>query len=55
VELDRFMESHRSSIARDVDNAAVYLAESQYSLRYEEERWEKIKFDTVKDYQKKAE
>ena len=29
VELDRFMESHRSSIARDVDNAAVYLAESQ--------------------------
>ena len=53
-ELDRFMEAHRSSIARDVDNAPVYLAESTYSLRYEEERWEKVTFATVKDYQKKA-
>ncbi len=48
------MEAHRSSIARDVDNAPVYLAESTYSLRYEEERWEKVTFATVKDYQKKA-
>lgn len=56
AELERFMESHRSAIARDVDDAPVYLAESPYSLRYEEERWgERISFATVKDYQKKAE
>ena len=55
-ELDRFMDAQRSSIARDVDEAPVYMAESSYSLRYEEERWgDRIDFATVKDYQKKAE
>jgi peptide chain release factor 3 len=50
--LDRFVESKRSSIARDLDGAPVYLAESVFSLNYEKERAAGIEFSDIKDYQR---
>ena len=54
AELDKFVDSHGSSMARDLDGAPVFMATTAFSLRYEEERWEKIRFTDVKDYQKRA-
>ena len=51
-ELDRFIEANRSSMAHDLDKAPVFLASSQFLLQYEQERWPKIDFADVKDYQK---
>ncbi|TMJ38702.1 MAG: peptide chain release factor 3, partial [Alphaproteobacteria bacterium] len=51
-ELDRFIEVNRSSMAHDLDKAPVFLASSQFLLQYEQERWPKIDFADVKDYQK---
>jgi len=47
--LRRFMDSHRADIARDLDGAPVYLAESGFSLNYEAERAPAIRFTTVKE------
>ena len=52
TELDRFMEANRSAMARDLDKAPVFLAGSAFLLQYEVDRWPKIKFDAVKDYQR---
>ncbi len=52
--LDAFIESHGSSMARDLDGAPVYMASSAFSLRYEEERAAGITFSAVKDYQRAA-
>ena len=52
VELDKFMDGpqllhrHATSTARP-----VFMAASAFQLRYDEERWPKIKFSDVKDYQ----
>ncbi|KQQ17971.1 peptide chain release factor 3 [Methylobacterium sp. Leaf123] len=54
VEIDRFVNSHGSAMASDLDGAPVFMATTAFSLRYEEERWEKIRFTDVKDYQKRA-
>jgi len=51
-ELDRFIEANRSGMAHDLDKAPVFLAGSQFLLQYEQERWPKIDFADVKDYQK---
>jgi peptide chain release factor 3 len=32
----------------------VFMASSAFNLRYEQERWPKIAFTDVKDYQKQA-
>ena len=42
-------------MARDLDEAPVFLAASAWALNYEKEKWPKIAFSDVKDYQKKAE
>jgi len=55
VEIDRFIGSHGSAMASDLDGAPVFMATTAFSLRYEEERWEKLRFTDVKDYQKRAE
>ncbi len=55
VELDKFQRAFPSSIAKDLDDAPVYLAQSAWALRYEQEKWPQISFADVKDYQKKAE
>jgi peptide chain release factor 3 len=54
TELDKFVAAYPSSIAADLDGAPVFLATSAFNLRYDQERWPKIVFADVKDYQKKA-
>ncbi|MEN3930324.1 peptide chain release factor 3 [Microvirga sp. W0021] len=55
AELDKFMAAHRSSLSSDLDGAPVFMATSPFSLQYEAERFPKIEFSDVKDYQKRAE
>ena len=47
----RFIEAHRGDIARDLDGDPVFLAQHEFSLNYEAERWKAIRFAAVKDYQ----
>ena len=54
AELERFLDAYPSSIASDLDGAPVFMASSAFNLRYEQERWPKIAFTDVKDYQKAA-
>jgi peptide chain release factor 3 len=54
AELERFVDAYPSSIASDLDSAPVFMASSAFNLRYEQERWSKIAFTDVKDYQKAA-
>ncbi|WP_112661646.1 peptide chain release factor 3 [Microvirga flavescens] len=54
VELDRFVDSHLSSMARDLDDAPVFMAANNFNLQYEIDRTKGITFSDVKDYQKKA-
>jgi peptide chain release factor 3 len=51
IELERFMESHRGDIARDLDGDPVFLAPHEFGLNYEADRWKQIRFATIKDYQ----
>ena len=51
AEVQRFIEAHRGDIARDLDNDPVFLAQHEFSLRYEAERWKAIRFTAIKDYQ----
>ncbi len=51
VELNRFIEAHRGDIARDLDDDPVFLAQHEFGLNYEADRWKAIKFDAIKDYQ----
>ena len=52
-ELDKFAAAFPASIAKDLDGAPVFLATSAFTLRYEQERWPKITFSDVKDYQRR--
>ena len=54
ADLDKFVRAYPSSMARDLDDAPVYLAQSAWALRYEQEKWPAITFSDIKDYQKKA-
>jgi peptide chain release factor 3 len=54
AELDKFVSAFPSSLAADLDGSPVFMANSQFNLRYEQERWPKIAFTDVKDYQKAA-
>ena len=54
AELEKFLGAYPSSVAYDRDGAPVFMASSAFNLRYEEERWPKIAFTDVKDYQKTA-
>ena len=53
-ELDKFVRAFPSSMAVDLDQAPVFLAASAWALNYEREKWPKIVFSDIKDYQKKA-
>jgi peptide chain release factor 3 len=53
AELDRFVESHLSAIARDLDGAPVFMAPSPFQLQYEQDRWKAVRFSDVKDYQRR--
>jgi peptide chain release factor 3 len=52
IELDKFVSAYPSSMASDLDGSPVFMASSAFNLRYEQERWPKIAFTDVKDYQK---
>ena len=52
VELDKFVSAYPSSMAADLDGSPVFMASSAFNLRYEQERWPKITFSDIKDYQK---
>ncbi len=54
AEMEKFLTAYPSSIASDLDGAPVFMASSAFNLRYEQERWPKIVFADVKDYQKAA-
>jgi len=54
AELEKFVSAFPASIAADLDGAPVYMASSAFNLRYEQERWPKIQFTDIKDYQKAA-
>jgi peptide chain release factor 3 len=51
TDLANFVEAHRGDIARDLDGDPVFLAQHEFSLNYEAERWKAIRFAAVKDYQ----
>jgi peptide chain release factor 3 len=51
VALQKFREAQGSAIASDLDGAPVFMASSEFSLRYEAERHPAIRFTDVKDYQ----
>ena len=53
VELDTFVDSHGSAMAKDLDGAPVFMATTAFSLRYEEERYPAVRFTDIKDYQKR--
>jgi peptide chain release factor 3 len=53
AELERFSDANRSAMASDLDGSPVFLAPSPFLLQYEQERWPKIGFTDVKDYQKR--
>ena len=53
VLLERFIDSHTSSIASDLDGAPVFMAASPFSLQYDMERAEGVLFTDIKDYQKR--
>jgi peptide chain release factor 3 len=53
-ELEKFVSAYPSSVAADLDGAPVFMASSAFNLRYEQERWPKIRFTDIKDYQKAA-
>jgi len=54
LDLNKFIDSHGSAMASDLDGAPVFMATTAFSLRYEEERYPAVRFTDVKDYQKKA-
>jgi peptide chain release factor 3 len=47
---DRFIGAHPSSMARDLDGAPVFMAVSEFDLKYEQDKWPDITFSDIKDY-----
>ena len=54
LELEKFVRAYPSSMARDLDGSPVFLAQSAWALKYEQEKWPLITFSDIKDYQKIA-
>jgi peptide chain release factor 3 len=52
AKLEDFARRDTSAMCTDLDGDPVYLATSAFSLKYEEDRWDMLKFVDVKDYQK---
>ena len=51
AELNKFIDQNGSAIASDLDGAPVFLSPSAFSLKYDEDKWPKITFSDIKDYQ----
>ena len=54
LELSKFLSAYPSSTAEDLDGAPVFLASSNFTLKYEQDRWPQIIFSDIKDYQRAA-
>jgi peptide chain release factor 3 len=54
AEMDKFETRHRASLATDLDGALVFLAASEFDLSYERERFPKVRFFDIKDYQREG-
>jgi peptide chain release factor 3 len=54
IALKAFVDSHGSSMAEDIDGAPVFMAPSEFQLRYDAERHPTVVFSDVKDYQKSS-
>jgi peptide chain release factor 3 len=54
ADLDKFIRTHPSSMAVDLDNAPVYMGASAWDLKYEQDKWPDVNFSDIKDYQKAA-
>lgn len=52
--LAKFVAQKPSSMANDLDGDPVFMASSQFTLKYDAERVPEISFSDVKDYQKVA-
>ncbi|PWB84091.1 MAG: peptide chain release factor 3, partial [Methylocystaceae bacterium] len=52
IALKSFVDAHGSSMAEDIDGAPVFMASSEFSLRYDAERHPAVVFSDVKDYQR---
>jgi peptide chain release factor 3 len=50
AELEKFVTVKRGDIARDLDGDPVFLAQDNFSLRYESERYPAIKMVAIKEY-----
>jgi peptide chain release factor 3 len=48
-QLQKFVDQHRASMAKDRDGALVYLAESNWMLGHRIEKWPDIKFSAVRE------
>jgi peptide chain release factor 3 len=51
AELEKFVRAYPTAMADDLDGAPVFLAQSAFNLRYDQERWPAIQFTDIKDYQ----
>ena len=51
ADIERFIETHRGDIARDLDGDPVFMAPHEFGLNYEADRWKQIRFAAIKDYQ----
>ena len=52
--LQKFVASKPSSMADDLDGDPVFMASSQFTLKYDAERVPDVTFSDIKDYQKVA-
>ncbi len=50
-ELQKFIDANGSAVANDLDGAPVFLSPSAFQLNYDQERWKKLTFTDIKDYQ----
>ena len=52
IALQKFVELKPSSMADDLDGDPVFMASSQFTLKYDAERASGVTFSDIKDYQK---
>ena len=52
AKVDEFGRRDTSAMCADLDGDPVYLATSTFALKYEQDRWDMLRFTDVKDYQK---
>ncbi len=52
AKVDEFGRRDTSAMCTDLDGDPVYLATSTFALKYEQDRWDMLRFTDVKDYQK---